>query len=235
MTEPTKPLGRKNYGSIGHLPNSRIGPGDHKVPDGQGDICCKKPRDKHDRIIVTEKVDGSNCGVALIDGNIVALGRSGYLAQTSKYEQHQLFAHWVRENEARFRRLLRERERVVGEWMAQVHGTKYNLAHEPFIIFDLMTDSSRIPWDEIVNRTTKEQFITPHVISDGPAFPVEQLDLRKSYHGAEDGIEGAVWRVERKGIFDFMAKWVRPDKIDGKYLPELSQQEPLWNWRPECH
>jgi hypothetical protein len=233
MNKPTKPLGRKNYGSIGHLPNSRIGPGDHRVPDGQADICCKQLRDKHDRIIVTEKLDGSNCGVALIDGNIVALGRSGYLAQTSKYEQHQFFAHWVRNNEERFRGLLRERERVVGEWLSQVHGTKYNLTHEPFVIFDMMLESDRLPWDEVVKNCRLNEFTTPHVISDGPPFLVEQLNLQKSYHGAEDGIEGAVWRVERRGGFDFMAKWVRPDKIDGKYLPEISQQEPLWNWRPE--
>jgi hypothetical protein len=31
---------------------------------------------------------------------------------------------------------------------------------------------------------------------------------------------------------DFLAKWVRPDKVDGMYLPEISGKEPVWNWRP---
>lgn len=35
--------------------------------------------------------------------------------------------------------------------------------------------------------------------------------------------------------FDFMAKWVRPDKADGKYLPDVTgaiSNVPVWNWRP---
>jgi hypothetical protein len=56
-THPKKPLGIKNSGSIGHLPNSRMGEGDHKCPDGQARIATLKTRDKHDRIIVQEKLD----------------------------------------------------------------------------------------------------------------------------------------------------------------------------------
>ncbi len=227
-----KPLGCKNYGSVGHLLNSRIGPGDHHVHAGQAEICCVKARDRHDRIIVTEKLDGSNCGVALVDGQILALGRAGYLAQTSKFEQHQFFACWVRENEQRFRGLLTEGERAVGEWMAQAHGTRYQLPHEPFVIFDLMIGSDRKPWDEVVART--KEFIVPHVISDGPQFSVEEAlsAIAISHHGALDEVEGAVWRVERKGEFDFMAKFVRPNKQDGKFLPEVSLQEAVYHWRP---
>ena len=41
---------------------------------------------------------------------------------------------------------------------------------------------------------------------------------------ALDPVEGAVWRCERQGAVDFLGKYVRPDKIDGKYLPELSER-----------
>lgn len=53
-THPKKPLGIKNYGSIAHLPNSRMGEGDHKISDGQARIATIKTRDKHDRVIVQE-------------------------------------------------------------------------------------------------------------------------------------------------------------------------------------
>ena len=66
-----KPLGRKAYGSIPHLPNSRIGPGDHKCHEGQERIATVKSRNKHDVIIVQEKLDGSNVAVALKDGIIL--------------------------------------------------------------------------------------------------------------------------------------------------------------------
>jgi hypothetical protein len=57
-------------------------------------------------------------------------------------------------------------------------------------------------------------------------------ELKNRYHGELDDPEGAVWRVERKGAFDFMAKFVRPDKIDGCFLPEVSGLPAIWNWRP---
>jgi len=230
-----KPLGFKNYGSIGHLPCSRMGPGDHAVPQGMADICTFKLRDRHDRIYVTEKLDGSNVGVALHGGELLALGRAGYLAQSSKYEQHKLFAYWVRQNEDRFRALLNEGERCVGEWLAQAHGTRYTLKHEPFVIFDLMLGQKRYPWGAALHRIEHGGFITPQPLNDfqNPISVQDAITRAEELnaHGA-DCIEGAVWRVERKGEFDFMAKYVKPSKIDGALLPEKSGGEAVWNWRP---
>jgi RNA ligase-like protein len=231
---PQKPLGRKSYGSIGHLPQSRLGPGDHKVTEGQARIATLKPRDRHDRIIVEEKLDGSNVGVArLADASLVALGRAGYLAQTSPYEQHQLFAQWVRQNESLFN-FLEPGERICGEWLAQAHGTRYKLHHHPFVAFDIMRDDQRISREDFWKRLKQTQLPIPHVISDGPPFAIEdamKVLASDGFHGAIDPVEGAVWRIERRGKFDFLCKYVRPDKIDGKYLPEISGQEPVWNWK----
>jgi ATP-dependent RNA circularization protein (DNA/RNA ligase family) len=115
MYKNVKPLGQKAYGSIPHLPYSRLGTGDHHIDQGQALIATKKPRDRNDLIIVQEKLDGSNCSVAKVKGQILALGRSGHLAETSPYAQHQLFAKWVKANEERFDKLLNENERVAGE------------------------------------------------------------------------------------------------------------------------
>ncbi len=129
----TKPLNKKLYGSIPHLPYSRLGEGDHKISDGQAKICLEKERDKHDVIIVQEKVDGSNCGVAKVNGKILPLTRAGYIASTSRFEQHIFFHKWVLANHKRFDGLLNEGERIVGEWLALAHGTKYKLEHEPLL------------------------------------------------------------------------------------------------------
>lgn len=59
-----KPIGRKNYGSIPHLHNSKLGEGDYYIGEGQERILTLKARDKHDNILVFEKYDGSNVGVA---------------------------------------------------------------------------------------------------------------------------------------------------------------------------
>ena len=230
----TKPLGQKAYGSIPHLPGSRLGPGDHHCHPGQQVIATTKPRDKHDRVIVTEKLDGSNVCIAKVEGQILAINRAGYLCQSAPHEQHQIFAHWVRENESRFDNLLADGERACGEWLAQAHGTIYQLPHEPFVVFDIMAGMRRTPWAEAERRCAELGVVTAGVISDGPAFSIEDAlaAVAESRHGALDPVEGAVWRVERKGEFDFMAKFVRHDKVDGKYFPQLTGGDIIWNWTP---
>lgn len=86
----TRPLGRKAYGHIAHLPGSRMGPGDHACHEGQARICTLEARDRHDSIVVQEKLDGSNVAMARLDGQIVALMRAGYRAETSPYAHHHL-------------------------------------------------------------------------------------------------------------------------------------------------
>lgn len=231
---PDKPLGMKAYGSIPHLPGSRLGPGDHHVTEGQARICLVRPRDKNDLILVQEKLDGSSCAVAKINGVCVPLIRAGYPAISSRFEQHHLFAQWVYANYDRFNERLEEGERLVGEWLAQAHGTRYALTHEPFVVFDLMHGQERVPYDEFV-KCTFPYFVLPNLLHYGTPFAIEDamaLLADGGDHGALDPVEGAVWRVERNGKVDYLAKYVRPNKIDGKYLPEITGSEPVWNWRP---
>ena len=229
-----KPLGRKAYGSIPHLPGSRLGPADHHCHPGQDAICMTKARDRHDRIIVTEKLDGSNVAVAKLNGEILALTRAGYLATSSPYEQHHFFAAWVAEHGRRFGDMLEDGERLNGEWLAMAHGTRYELPHEPFVAFDIMEGSNRLPYDIVRSRCGHYDVETALVLHDGAPIHIDDIlpMIETSGHGALDPVEGAVWRVERKGRFDFIAKWVRPDKVDGKYLPELTGCAPIWHWRP---
>lgn len=218
-----KPLGKKCYGSIGHLPNSRMGPSDSCVAEGQARIATIKKRDKHDFIIVQEKLDGSCVGVAKKEGRLLALTRAGYLATTSRFEMHHEFAKFVDRNEDRFQHVLKEGERLCGEWMTKAHGTLYALPHEPFVVFDIFNDNGkRLEVFNLCNRLNGI-FITPYSMfyRDGGSISLE--DALKffgefGFHGAREQIEGCVWRVERKGVVDYLCKYVRPDKIDGKYL-----------------
>lgn len=229
-----KPLGRKAYGSIAHLPGSRMGPGDHACHPGQAAIATEKVRDRHDRVWVQEKLDGSCVSVARVNGEIVPLSRAGYRAVTSPYFQHILWAEWVLDNIARFDALLSEGERVVGEWLAQAHGTRYDLTdREPFVAFDIMREAERLTHDEFTTRMEADFFL-PTLLADRPTSiedAMAALGLRGHY-GALDPVEGVVWRVERKGRVDFLAKYVRPDKVDGCYLESVTGQDPVWNWSP---
>jgi hypothetical protein len=219
-----KPLGRKSYGSIPHLSNSKLGPGDYHCQIGQERIATVKARDKHDVVIVQEKLDGSNVGVCKIDGKILAIVRAGHLAETSPYETHWIFKEWVESNADRFSRLLNEGERVAGEWLYHAVGTHYNLPHEPFVAFDIMMSDNRESVFTAYPKLQANGFVTPNTVHIGAPLPVERaLELLgNGAHGAIDPVEGLIYRVERDGEVDFLVKYVKPGKENGIYLPEFS-------------
>lgn len=229
-----KPLGGRAYGSTPHLIGSRLGIGDHHCHEGQHRICTEKVRDRHDRVIVTEKLDGSNVAVVKKEGKILALTRAGYLATTSPYPQHHYFAWWVDGRRAQFDALLGDGDMVNGEWLVLAHGTRYELPHDPFVAFSMAQGKSRYPWDYVVKATGNCGVPIPRVLSDGPPLCIDAMRelIATSGHGALDPVEGAVWRVERQGQFDFLAKWVAQDKADGKYLTDITGHPEVWNWRP---
>lgn len=149
-------------------------------------------------------------------------------------------------NQERFLAILKDGERLVGEWLAQAHGTIYELKHEPFVAFDLMIDKERLIYDEFFSRVRGE-FVMPYLIHRGDPMIVDvaMKELGEhGHHGAVEKVEGVVYRVERnklvdrhsgkrKRIVDFLVKWVRPEKVDGIYLESVSEGEPVWNWQPD--
>ncbi len=255
-----KPLGGKAYGSIPHLPESRTGPGDHCVPPEQASLLTSDTRSPTREVVVQEKLDGSCVAVLRTENAVIPLTRSGYPAITSPYEMHIMFDRWVQERADKFMRILDPGERMVGEWLAQAHGTRYDLqtraedlglspADVVFVPFDIMEGSHRRVCREVYDRCQTD-FVMPKILHCGGALPVDAADalLRPhGYHRAIDEAEGVVYRmedVEKHRAKDgprrvvLVAKYVRPGKVDGKYLPEIgfneeNFHEEVWNWRPD--
>ena len=231
-----KPLNRKNYGSIPHLLGSKIGMTDKYVTEGMHNILTKKTRDKNDYIYVTEKYDGSNVGIAKKDNKIYALTRSGYEAKTSKYKQHHLFSEWVYKNETLFKSILKNNERLTGEWLLQVHSIRYKINNNiPFVAFDLFDPSNkRYNYNDfwlIFNGLINMVRILTH---GNKSFNIN--DMMKLLNSNEheniksiDKPEGIVYRVERNGVFDFAAKYVRNDFEPGKYCIGIDENALIWN------
>jgi RNA ligase len=236
MSGNKKVLDHKSYGSIPHLIGSRVGPADHHCEQGQHDICTVATRDKHDTVVVLEKLDGSNVAVANIGKQMVPITRSGYHARSSPYAQHHLFADWVDANPWHFE-YLAEGERYCGEWLALAHGTVYRLDNRiPFVLFDVMRVHERKVWEDVQYRAGQEGLPVPTVLSDGASCSIDAAMKRlgkDGHYGAQGMAEGAVWRVERNDKVDFLAKYVRPSKKDGVLLKEISGGEDVWNWQPK--
>jgi ATP-dependent RNA circularization protein (DNA/RNA ligase family) len=232
---PPKPLNGKAYGSIPHLPGSKYGNRDDKgvTPDAAVHFLSKQ-KDPRDRVIVTEKLDGTCVAVAKLDGGeVVPLIRAGYPAVSSDWLQHRIFYAWAMERYKWFDKLLMPGERVCGEWLAQAHGTRYDLKHlSPFAAFDIIRNGERICYDDMLARCWEVGLHTVPLIHAGGPISVEAVMDKLGIHGlyrAIDDAEGAVWRIERDGRFLNIAKYVRPSAQVGRYLegPEV------WNWRPE--
>jgi hypothetical protein len=218
----------KNYGSIPHLSTSKLTQqADKKIHIGQEKILTQKERDWKDTIIITEKIDGSNVGVIKKNGQLIALSRAGYDVNSSPYEQHKLFHTYVYENESMFS-WLPEGWRVVGEWCILAHGTLYDISNEsPFVAFDIIDSSDkRMVYINFIKMCAKYSIPTVPLLHIGQAVSIKNAIklMGAGHYGMPEKPEGFVYRVERVGKVDFLAKWVRHDKEDGKYLDTI-----VWN------
>ncbi len=215
----------KNYGSIPHLSSSKMSQqADKKIHSGQEKILTEKARDWKDTIIVTEKLDGSNVGVIKKDNRLIALTRAGYDANSSPYEQHKLFYKYIYKYENNFS-WLPDGWRVVGEWCIMAHGTIYDITNEcPFCAFDIFdNEDNRILFLEFVKLCSKYSIPMVPVLHFGQPISIKNSIklLGDGHYGKPDKPEGFVYRAEREGKVDFLAKWVRHDKEDGKYLDDI--------------
>lgn len=241
-----KPLGRRAYGSIPHLPGSYNVDKDPQTTEGQVQICLTKAR-KWDKVLVLEKLDGTNVAVARVDGEIVPLIRAGYRAVDAHYPMHHMFHRWVMERKHQFG-WLREGERISGEWLAQAHGTLYDLTHcEPFVAFDIFgKDNHRWQWWHIRETCFDNDIQTARLLVEGPTGIEDALAaLDEKGIPVLDGEqrEGVVYRVETLPVagkisgVNFLAKYVRPGRVVGKYLPgcagRSNDAEPIWNWKEQ--
>ena len=226
-----KAIDGKCYGSIGHLPGSRTGAGDHTMTGGQVKILTEKTRDKYDEVIVQEKLDGSCVGIIMKDGCIVPMIRAGYTAVSSHRLQHRHFNDWAFTYYDLFD-WLPEGWRIVGEWLLQVHSVRYDLGHRsPFVAFDIFnSDNKRICYSEFCMLCDKHGLEAAPLLHRGGPCSIEKAEKELGtygYYGALDPAEGMVWRVERKGQVDFLGKYVRKDHEPGKYMTDV-----IWNRLP---
>lgn len=218
----------RNYGSIPHLSTSKMTQqADKKIESGQEVILTKKARDWRDLIIVTEKIDGSNVGVVQKYGNPQPITRAGYLATTSPYRQHHYFAQYVAQKLRMFT-WLPDGWRICGEWCIQAHGTLMDITDfEPFVAFDIFdARNARIPYVAFQAMCYKHGIITTPLLHIGQPIGIKNAIklMGNGRYGAPEKPEGCVWRCERDGNVEFLAKWVRADKEDGRYM-----DKEIWN------
>jgi len=207
----------KKYPSICHLPNSKHGRDDKGIQKGMADYFESKYR-PDTRIIVTEKVDGSNVSIFNDNGKIMALSRGGYDAEFSNYQHHREFAKWVKNlGNIGSSFILPVGHRVIFEDLSVPHGTIYKKIPK-LLLIDWKTRDGRLPWENIhFLGIPKVQVVYSGAVPVSTDC-INRVMPKKGFYGAKGGYEGLVYRMERFGEFQQLAKWVRSDCEPLKYL-----------------
>lgn len=129
------------YPSACHLPWKPNTRGD-RIADAE-DVA---PIFSSDRVVVQEKIDGANCGMALVDGHPGIRSRTKILRKggLNRYMNPSMaqFApvfNWFYENKKKFEKLVNQfgNYTVYGEWMVQQHGMYYDNLPDMFVAYDL--------------------------------------------------------------------------------------------------
>jgi hypothetical protein len=192
-----------------------------------------------DVIVVQEKLDGTCVVIVREDHQLSAYGREGGLCSQSPNDNRRAFASWLEQNKPRFS-WLAEGERLVCEWLPVAHGTHYDLPHEPFVILDLFeVDGAAVSLERLNQKLSATDFFQPALLHSGKAMSVEEALQRlgeAGFHGARDGAEGLMYRLERDGKLRQAAKYVLPNKVPGLYLSDHSGLPTVYNtWKKAVH
>jgi hypothetical protein len=187
-------------------------------------------------VIVSEKLDGSCVAIVREAGGLVAYGRDGVPCAASRNDGRRAFAAWVearaRASASAWREALDVGERLVCEWLALAHGTRYALPHGPAVAIDGFCPGGRWRLDEVRRRAAAMGLPVARVLHDGGALAAAAalaLLGEHGHHGALDPAEGVVYRIERGGAVIGLAKHVRAGKLDGKYLADKTGGDHVWN------
>lgn len=200
-----------NYPTIQHIKGSKmIDNADKLLNEREQDWLTVKTRTKDDIVIVTEKVDGCNVGVLRRGEELIPIVRRGYNVLTNPLDWIKEFHRFVDERKQRFLDLLNDGERVCGEWMIKTHTLRYKMKHEPFICFDLISNTYRDRYLNAKHRLEANGFVTAGLVHYGTAIPAKTAleMLGDGFHGIVGGPEGIVYRYESKDGFLFSGKYV---------------------------
>jgi ATP-dependent RNA circularization protein (DNA/RNA ligase family) len=183
------------------------------------------------KVYVQEKVDGSNCGMTIVDGQPLIRGRSkfirkGYLPKTSATKQFASIFNWWHAQKKKFERLEKEAGPVsiYGEWMKAQHGMKYDRLPGWFIAFDLY-DYDRCQFIDTAKAHDILDdcgFCTCPLLYQGRLSGYEQLDTlvnENTEFAKDEQREGLVVKVSDGDWLTHKFKMVRPGFKQGR----------LWN------
>lgn len=192
-------------------------------------------------VSVEEKIDGSNCGMALYDGHPVIRNSDhilakGYVKNTPAKKQFASVFNWFYQYQKCFEKInaLAGPVGVFGEWMVMAHGMKYDKLPSYFIAFDLYDYEARnYVATPIARKLLKEAgFILAPQLHFGTISSYEQLELfanRPSPFSTTAKAEGIYVKISNDYWVTHRFKMVRADFKQGSLFGKTMVKNNLVN------
>lgn len=124
--------GFHKYPRTPHLEGSRLQPGDHDLEQ----VPLARLRGRH--VVIEEKLDGANAGVAVDGAGRLRLQSRGHVLTGGPRERHfDLFKRWAGSHAAVLARVCAGGVTAYGEWLYAKHTVFYDALPHYFLEFDL--------------------------------------------------------------------------------------------------
>jgi ATP-dependent RNA circularization protein (DNA/RNA ligase family) len=237
---PPKVLSYKTYNSIPHISSSRLGEGDHYIDEKHEKSLVDTLPNQQSLVIVQEKFDGSNVSIVRYQGELRVLSRNGYDCKNSNQLQHRMAYDYVQKYRTIFENICSQQEdRLVGEWLALAHGTRYENLDDSSVFrpFDFYREGKELPFYQFIAIVSKMGLLHyPTVLHIGGSCSARRALKLLDEKGSSSDAEGVIYRLEEGGKPKFKAKYIKHDKVDGKYLKNedgtyKKEEEYIFNWK----
>ncbi len=177
-----------------------------------------------ENVEVTEKVDGANVGIALVDGEPLIRNRNHILnkahtARTAAKAQYSPLWNWFYENRSAFEKL--GAHSVYGEWLLARHSIAYETLPSYFLAFDVFDQHDQKFLDPHIARSMLIEAGLPcvPVLHTGPLESAAHLSklLNRQSAFAPDPAEGIYLKIGDGSHMVQRFKMVRPGFIAGEH------------------
>ena len=239
------------YPRTPHLEGSRLQPGDEDLDAAPLAIL----RGRY--VVVEEKIDGANAGIAIGDDGALRLQSRGHALTGGARERHfDLFKRWAGAHAAALRALAADRT-IYGEWLYAKHTVFYDLLPHYFLEFDVRDADGRF-WSTARRRALfagtpvrSVPVIWEGVVDDPRALPAlvapssyksarwrdalnqaarsANVDVERARRETDpsDHAEGLYLKVEEHGRVIERYKWIR-----ASFLTSVLDSGSHWLSRP---
>jgi len=184
-----------------------------------------------DEVIFTEKVDGSNVGISIVDGEVKLQSRGSWIGG-GDHPQYNVLKQWASVKKPELETLLEPGDVLYGEWVYARHTVKYTQLPHYFLAFDIWNKSMGgfLSRDFMVGLLDGTGIVPVGEIYRGKVSSVDDvLEFigKPSMYGAER-IEGVYLRVDESdsGLLRARFKFVDP-----KFRATVDESE-HWSKKP---